>query len=155
MSEIVSPPFWIPRSVLEDVERLGALLNVGNEVAGLVHATITHDLTGQSMNTSDFKLAAYVLLVKGLKTFRAVQVLCRCGFGADALALCGSLFENVVDLAYMAKAPVRRPNATCNLSRSGSITSCRRSSSKGGFHEGDEKAWKATLVTSNRRRESF
>ena len=30
-------------------------------------------------------------------------------FGADALALCGSLLEYVVDIAYMAKAPVRHP----------------------------------------------
>ena len=105
----ITPPLLIPRAVFDDVERLGLLLNVGQKAAGLVHGTISGDLAGQSMNSSHFKVAAYVLLIKGLKTFHAIQTLCRCGFGADALALCGSLFENVVDIAYMAKAPVRRP----------------------------------------------
>jgi hypothetical protein len=109
MNDLTPPPFLIPREVFDDVERLGPLLDVGKKAAALVHATISRDLAGQSINSSHFRVAAYVLLIKGLKTFHAIQVLCRSGCGADALALCGSLFENVVDMAYMAKAPVRRP----------------------------------------------
>jgi hypothetical protein len=52
---------------------------------------------------------AYILFTKAFKTFQAAQILSLCGYGSDALSLCASLFENVIDLLYIGKAPVRRP----------------------------------------------
>jgi hypothetical protein len=154
MNEVVPPPLLIPKSILEDVERLGPLLNVGSEAAGLVHTTISCDLAGQSMNSSDFKLAAYVVLIKGLKTFHAIQTLCRCGFGSDALALCGSLFENVVDLAYMGLAPVRRPLRFMQFEQVGKYHQLQKSLRQKRLPRGERKRLKRHLATSHRRWEN-
>ena len=48
---------------------------------------------------------------KGLKTFHAARILCVHGCGADALALCASLFENLVDLLYVRQEPEPRASA--------------------------------------------
>jgi hypothetical protein len=146
MNDAVPPPFLIPRSILSDVERLGPLLNVGSEIAALVHTTISRDLAGQSMNSCDFKLAAYVLLIKGLKTFHAIQTLCRCGFGSDALALCGSLFENVVDLAYMKLAPVRRPLRFMQHEQVGKYLQLQKSLKQKRLPRGERKTLKRYLT---------
>jgi hypothetical protein len=50
-----------------------------------------------------------VLFGKASKTQRATWNLCLTGCGADALALTGLLFENLVDLKYVSRAPVHRP----------------------------------------------
>jgi hypothetical protein len=94
---------------MSDLEnKLGTLLNVGSEGVELGKSVVQDHLVGKSCD-SDYKLVSYLIFSKGFKTFQTVQSLCRIGCGADGLSLCASLFENVVDLAYVARAPVRRP----------------------------------------------
>lgn len=110
MSDHVPPPFQIPATVLKDLHNLGALLDVGREAHQILLEMIQevhHNLAGSGFD-SDYKLLAYMLFSKGFMTFQAVRNLCLAGCGTDALALCGSLFENLVDLLYIRQAPVRR-----------------------------------------------
>src|SRR5207247_746021 len=50
----------------------------------------------------------YVLFSKAFATFLAVRNLCLVGCGPDALGLCASLFENLVDFTYIRQAPTSR-----------------------------------------------
>ena len=83
-------------------------MNVGREAVELGKSILVSHLDGKSPD-SDYKLVSYLIFAKGFKTFQTIQCLCRIGWGVDGLSLCGSLFENVVDLAFISKAPVRRP----------------------------------------------
>jgi hypothetical protein len=57
---------------------------------------------------SDFETVSYLLFSKAFLTFQSVRNLCLIGCGHDALGLCASLFENLVDLRYIRQAPKRR-----------------------------------------------
>jgi hypothetical protein len=101
------PAFAVPREFAVKLATLDEILDVGNDGKQIAEAI----LTGLHAHTcdSDYKRVAYLIFTKAFKTFQAAQTLCRCGFGSDALSLCGTLFENVVDLLYMGRAPVQRP----------------------------------------------
>ena len=103
----VPPPFEIPEVLLEELKTLGPLLDLGNETYNFGRSIFEQSLRGKSPD-SDFKIVAYLIFTKSFRTFQAVQNLCRCGLGSDAISLCGSLFENYINLRYIEKAPVRR-----------------------------------------------
>lgn len=107
VSGCAPPPYEIPTAFVEDLTKLGPLLNAGNELGAFVQGIFERHLTIQPTD-SDFKKVAYLMLGRGFKTFQAVWTLCLNGCGADGLALCGSMFENVVDLAYIARARFKR-----------------------------------------------
>jgi hypothetical protein len=92
---------------MQELEKLGSLLDISKEAYGLGSAIISQHLVGRSTET-DLKIVAYLIFTKGFRTFQSAQNLCRCGLGSDAVALCASLFENYVDLRFIEKAPMRR-----------------------------------------------
>lgn len=106
-SNFVPAPAAIPRDVATEIAQLNGLVGPLNDIKAL-GTTILKRLL-RKKETSNYKLAAYIISAKAFKTFQAAQVLCLCGYGSDALSLCASLFENVIDLLYMGKAPVLRP----------------------------------------------
>jgi len=112
MPEYVHAPVEIPASVMDDLTKLGELFDVTREVAQFGQSMIER-LGGEREGTgfgSDLETAAYVIFGKGFKTFHSARILCLHGCGADALALCGSLFENLVDLLYIRQDPSRARN---------------------------------------------
>lgn len=108
MTSSAHAPFEIPQSLATDLDtKLGILLNAGSEAVDLGKSIVESHLVGKSPD-SHYKLVSYLIFAKGFKTFQTIQCLCRIGCGVDGLSLCGSLFENVVDLAFISKAPIRR-----------------------------------------------
>jgi hypothetical protein len=106
MGGYVALPLEIPAEVYADLRQLEPLFAVARQVHAL----------GQRLHTdldlperSALQAVAYVISGKAFRTVQSIAALCLCGFGVDALSLCGSLFENLVDLSYMEKAPVLRP----------------------------------------------
>src|SRR5215471_8167186 len=106
MDEFVPPPFAIPRELAVELAKMGELLDACDDAKKLGEAILDR-LHGRKRD-SDYKLVAFMIFAKCFKSFQAAQTLCRCGFGSDALSLCASMFENVVDLLYIRKAPVKR-----------------------------------------------
>jgi hypothetical protein len=102
------PTIAIPTELFDQLRSIGDLLDVGNDIKDFGHELTETKLSGLPCDT-DYKRVAYTILCKGFRTFQATQTLCRCGYGPDGLGLCGSLFENVVDLLYIGQAPKRRP----------------------------------------------
>ncbi len=51
------------------------------------------------------QMVALVALGKGLKTYRAITILCDQGYGEDAQILLRSLFEHALDVRYISKHP--------------------------------------------------
>ena len=108
MGGYVHPPFEIPQSLLDDLTRLGPLLDVGKAAQELGQRIFTQHLPGSAIDTN-LKMVAYVIFGKAFKSFQAIHNLCLSGCGSDAMALCGTLFENHVDLRYLQQAPIHRP----------------------------------------------
>jgi hypothetical protein len=106
-TEYVAVPVRIPQDIAAELAKLGDLVDVANEIKDLGTTVLEGLREGQG--GSNYKLVAYILSAKAFKTFQAAQLLCLCGYGSDALSLCASLFENIIDLLYMGKAPVLRP----------------------------------------------
>ena len=81
---------------------LGELFEANGEVAN-VGCSLRKQLAHHHQDgpISEFNSVAYVIFGKGFKTFNSARILCLHGCGADALALCSSLFENLVDLLYI------------------------------------------------------
>jgi hypothetical protein len=112
MPDYVHAPVKIPQSVMDDLNKLAELFDATGEAAHFGHALLErlgHEREGTGFR-SDLETAAYVIFGKGFKTFHSVRILCLHGCGADALALCGSLFENLVDLLYIRQDPHRARN---------------------------------------------
>ena len=110
MGDHVPPPFQIPANILVDLERMGAFLDVGRDAHQLgleMLIQVNRNFIGQPFQ-SNFHMVAYLLFSKAFLTFQSVRNLCLIGCGSDALGLCGSLFENLVDLAYVKQAPDSR-----------------------------------------------
>jgi hypothetical protein len=110
MADHVSAPIQIPASLLDDLNKLGAVLNEGLRALNLAQQMVERmhkDLDGAPFG-SDYRMLAYVLFSKGFMTFQSVRGLCVLGCGPDAIGLCASLFENVVDLTYIRQAPTSR-----------------------------------------------
>ncbi|MBK5295470.1 MAG: hypothetical protein JJE04_27805 [Acidobacteriia bacterium] len=110
MPEYHNIPVGVPEEVVQNLRKFHELFDVADDVANLgqrILDQLRHERDGTGFH-SDLETASYVLFGKGFKTFLASQILCRSGCGADALGLCGSLFENWVDLMYIRQAPVRR-----------------------------------------------
>jgi hypothetical protein len=102
----VQAPFAIPQDFAVELHKAGELLDAGNDTQQVGHAILTEVL--QHGYDSDYKFVAYFIFTKALKSLQSVQLLCRCGYGSDGLSLCAVLFENLIDLLYIGKAPVRR-----------------------------------------------
>jgi hypothetical protein len=107
MGEYVSPPLDLPASVLEEISKVGPVLDVGAKTIALGQVIISN-FSAQRHKNATYATVSYLIFTQGFRTFNTIQVLCRVGCGSDALALCGSLFENYVDLCYIGKAPYRR-----------------------------------------------
>jgi len=105
-SDYVPVPAAVPREVATEIAKLNDLVGPLNDIKALGTTTLERLL---KKGNSNYKLAAYIVSAKAFKTFQAAQILCLSGYGSDALSLCASLFENVIDLLYMGKAPVLRP----------------------------------------------
>jgi hypothetical protein len=106
MDGFVSAPFSVPREFAVELVKMGELLDVGDD-ANNIGKAILERLHGRRRD-SGYIIVAYLLFAKCYKSFQAAQALCRCGCGSDALSLCASMFENVIDLLYIGKASVRR-----------------------------------------------
>jgi len=106
MATYVNVPTQIPAELAEELHRLEPLFAVAREFYAL--GVRLHPALDREERTS-LQTVAYLIYGKAFRTFQSVLNLCLCGCGVDALSLCGSLFENLVDLKYMRKAPVRRP----------------------------------------------
>lgn len=110
MPDYVAPPFQIPAALLSDLEKLGAILDLGAEVhqLGLQMIKKANLARAGKPFDSDYSVVAYMIFSKAFMTFQAVRNLCLTGCGPDALALGASLFENLVDLSYIRQAPKLR-----------------------------------------------
>lgn len=89
---------------------MGSLLDVGRllyQLGNDMFEEVCRNLAGQPL-PSDFITVAYFLCSKGFLTFQGVRNLCLVGCGPDALGLCASVFENLVDLQYIRAAPASR-----------------------------------------------
>jgi uncharacterized protein DUF5677 len=104
--EYLPVPAKIPRETATELAKLTDLFTTANDVK-IVGVELLEGVLGKRTD-SNYALVAYILFAKAFKTFQAAQILCLCGYGSDALSLCASLFENVIDLLYIGKAPVRR-----------------------------------------------
>lgn len=113
MADYVQVPVEIPASVMDDLSKLGELFDATRDAAQLGQSIIER-LGREREETgfrSDLETVAYVIFGKGFKTFHAARILCVCGCGTDALTLCASLFENLVDLLYIRRYPEPRARA--------------------------------------------
>jgi hypothetical protein len=108
MGGYVHPPFDIPRGLHDDLTRLGPLLDVASAAQHVGQHIFTDLLVGTAIDTN-LKVVTYVIFGKAFKSFQAIHTLCLSGCGSDALAMCGTLFENYVDLQYLRQAPILRP----------------------------------------------
>jgi Family of unknown function (DUF5677) len=106
MSDFVPAAFSVPREFALELVKMGELLDLGSDASEIGNAVMQR-LHGRARD-SDYILVAYLLFTKSYKSFQAAQALCRCGCGSEALSLCASTFENVIDLLYIRKARVRR-----------------------------------------------
>jgi len=104
---IYVPPLVEPASLEKDLKKLGELFAVIGEVDDLARRVLErlHRERHRTGFNSDLETAAYAVFAKGLRTFHATRILCLTGCGVDALTLCGSLFENLVDVLYMRDGP--------------------------------------------------
>src|SRR5258708_25923162 len=107
MTTHVAPPFQIPQTLLDELTKLGQLLDAATQAHALGVEVFTNNIYQKPLDT-DFKVVAYILFTKGFNTFQSATNLCRSGCGSDAISLSASLFENYVDLQYIVKPPVRR-----------------------------------------------
>jgi len=96
-----------PASLEEDLKKLGELFAVIGEVDDLARRVVErlHRKRHGTGFNSNLETAACAVFAKGFKTFHATRILCLTGCGVDALTLCGSLFENLVDVLYMRDGP--------------------------------------------------
>jgi hypothetical protein len=104
--EYVSVAAKIPRGTAAELAKLSDLFTAANDIT-VLGTELLEGMLGKRAD-SDYTLVTYILFTKAFKTFQAAQLLCLGGYGSDALSLCASLFENVIDLLYIGKAPVRR-----------------------------------------------
>ncbi|MGC2111247.1 MAG: DUF5677 domain-containing protein [Candidatus Korobacteraceae bacterium] len=102
----VPASFQLPGNVVTELQKADGILNVGNSAQQLGLALLKE--IQKSKPESFHRWVTYFLFTKAFKSFQAAQILCRCGYGSDALSLCAVLFEDLVDLLYIGKAPVRR-----------------------------------------------
>jgi hypothetical protein len=99
-------PIEIPGAVAAQLGQLEPLFAVARDLHDL--GARLHGELDRPERTS-LQMVAYVIYGKAFRTVQSIINLCLCGCGVDALSLCASLFENLIDLKYMKKAPVRRP----------------------------------------------
>ena len=104
--DYVDAPFKIPLETATELSKLDEFVDGLNALKKVAEALL--DRMRSTVTDSHHTLVAYIIFIKGFKTFQAAQLLCRSGYGSDALSLCASLFENIIDLLYIGKAPVRR-----------------------------------------------
>ena len=100
MADYVHAPVEIPASVMDDLKKLGEIFDAGCDAAHLGQSIIER-LGSEREGTgfcSDLETVAYVVFGKAFKTFHAAKILCLHGYGADALALCASLFEKHLEM---------------------------------------------------------
>lgn len=102
MENYVSPPFQVPQSLMDDIAKLGPLLNAGTKVIDLGKALISKT-DGKRPSNVSLATASYVIFCKGFMTYQTIQTMCRLGCGSDSLSLCASLFENYIDICFIAK----------------------------------------------------
>jgi Family of unknown function (DUF5677) len=102
----VNVPIRIPHVTAVELSKLDGCVGGLNELKSVADALL--DQMRSQLTNSHYKLVAYIIFSKGFKTFQAIQLLWRSGYGSDALSLCASLFENIIDVLYIGKAPVRR-----------------------------------------------
>jgi hypothetical protein len=107
METHVPPPLQIPQTLMLQLKNLGPLLDAAVHAHDLGAEIFTSHIFGNTLDT-DFKVVVYIMFAKGFKTFQSAMNLCRCGCGSDALSLCAALYENYVDLRYIALAPATR-----------------------------------------------
>jgi hypothetical protein len=140
MSDFVPAPFSIPREFAQELVKMGELLDFGDDASKLGKAIL--DRLHGTKRDSDYKLVAYLLFTKCFKSFQAAQCLCRCGFGSDALSLCASMFENVIDLLYIRKAPVLRSRRYIQYEQVEKLVQARKVQRKKRLPLGRRKAYR-------------
>lgn len=141
MDEFVPPHFTIPRELALELTKMGELLDAGDDAKKLGEA-ILDGLHGRKRD-SDYKLVAFLIFAKCFKSFQAAQTLCRCGFGSDALSLCGSMFENVIDLLYIRKAPLKRSRRYMQFEQVEKLLQAQKVLRKKRLPRGRRKAYRA------------
>jgi uncharacterized protein DUF5677 len=86
------------------------LFRKADDLLGALLATL--DCDKMLDNTSDpernYKAATIFFLTKGVKSYRAVHLLCSTGFFQDAAVLSRTIFEIFLQIAYMAGNPKER-----------------------------------------------
>lgn len=100
-------PVKIPQDTAVILNKLDSFFRAADDLKNLGES-LANQLRTRAQD-SNYKLVAFIVFAKAFKTFQAALLLCISRYGSDALSLCASLFENVVDLLYMAKAAVIRP----------------------------------------------
>ncbi len=147
MGAFVPPPFEIPADLDTQLRQLGPLLDAGSAVHELGQtalARLHQEFDGRPF-TSKYQGVAYLIFCKGFKTFQAAWNLCLCGCGADALGLCASLFENIVDLLYIAQAPMRRPLRYIQFEQVEKYRQCEKILKRKRLPKGVRNTWKERL----------
>lgn len=106
-------PFALPVDFLDQLQRANDLLEIGDQAQKLGQ-DIIEQMHVNGID-SEYKFVANFILKKALKTMQSAQILCRCGYGSDSFSLCAVLFENLIDLLYISRAPVRRSRRFCQF----------------------------------------
>lgn len=120
---------------------MGELLDAGNDAQKIGEAVLDR-LHGRKRD-SDYKLVAYLIFAKGFKSFQAAQLLCRCGYGSDALSICASIFENVIDLLYIRRAPTLRSRRYIQYEQVEKLLQAQKVLRKKRLPRGRRKAYRA------------
>jgi len=141
MDQFVPPLFAIPRELAVELTKMGGLLDACDDAKKLGEAIL--DLLQGRKRDSDYKLVAFMIFAKCFKSFQAAQTLCRCGFGSDALSLCASMFENVVDLLYIRKASVKRSRRYIQFEQVEKLLQAQKVLRKQRLPRGRRKAYRA------------
>ncbi len=136
----VQAPFAIPHDFALELQKAGELLDAGN-AAQQIGQTILTEVLKRGYD-SDYKFVAYFIFTKALKSLQSVQLLCRCGYGSDGLSLCAVLFENMIDLLYIGKAPVRRARRYCQYEQVEPYYQARRVLAEKRLPKGRRKAYR-------------
>lgn len=106
-------PFALPVDFVSQMQRANDLFCIG-DTAQKLGQDIIEKMHVNGID-SEYKFVANFILKKALKTMQSAQILCRCGYGSDSFSLCAVLFENLIDLLYISRAPVRRSRRFCQF----------------------------------------
>ena len=102
------PPIELPPEFTRKLEAFAPVLDKGAELFEAAKHLIWEAKLGEKICDDLYKRVVYLIFARSFCTFQSIQILLRCGFGADAASLLANLMENLIDLKYIARSPEDR-----------------------------------------------